>query len=252
MAIIYFIEASNISDTSSSLFDIKTISTSFGKDIDLASGTLSRLIGLDKLKQQVTKAVLVEKGSYDNVPGLGVRLLNTKKDLALASSSLRESLSTYTQLQQQQEPSSIVNVLGKNVYRTVDIDDATSWTKVNDYILSDNFFIDTELVSGTTYYYAITTVYRDSTNSIKETPIIGYQSIVITTDETLSSKVNFDFILVNGANQAKLYWNLPIELALEEQLRSILDIKFTQFASDPRGLRINVKVTNRERDSIQI
>ena len=219
----YFKQYTKIEDTTNQLFDIKTTVSNGKRDLDLSpTGALQRIVGLDKLIQQVTKALLVKKGTYITVPKLGLSISSGQGiDEALITSSLVESLTIFAQQQQQRKRLSGTTVLGKNIYRTVDINNVDSWEKINGYIVSDNTFTDLNAIVGNTYYYAITSVYKDTTNNTKETPIIISQSTVVTVDETLSAKVSNDFILVNGSGDIVLYWNITKELNDEEQLRRI-------------------------------
>ena len=250
----YFEQDTKIVDTTDQLFDIKTILSNGKRDLDLSpTGSLQRIVGLDKLIQQVTKALLVKKGTYINAPKLGLSISSGQGiDEALITSSLIESLTTFAQQQQQRKRLSGITILGKNIYRTVDINNADSWEKLNDYIISDNTFTDQNVIVGNTYYYSLTSVYRDTTNNTKETPIINSQSTVATVDETLSAQVNNDFILVNDSSEISLYWNIIKELNNEEQLRSIYDVKVTRDIGDPRGIKIYVSVTNVSLDKSQI
>ena len=242
----YFKQNTKIEKTTDQLFDIKTSISNGKRDLDLSpTGSLQRIIGLDKLVQQVTKALLVKKGTYITVPKLGLSISSGQGiDEALITSSLVESLTIFAQQQQQRKRLAGTTILGKNIYRTVDINNSDSWEKLNDYIISDNTFTDLNVIVGNTYYYAITSVYTDTTNNTKETPIITSQSTVATVDETLSAQVNNSFILVNGSSDIALYWNITKELNSEEQLRSIYDVKVTRDIGDPRGIKIYVSVTN--------
>lgn len=250
----YFKQDTKITNTIDQLFDIKTTLSNGKRDLDLSpTGSLQRIVGLDKLVQQVTKALLVKKGTYITVPKLGLSISSGQGiDVALITSSLVESLTTFAQQQQQRKRLSGVTVLGKNVYRTVDINNPNSWEKLNDYIISDNTFTDQNVIVGNTYYYSLTSIYKDTTNNTKETPIITSQSATTTVDETLSAQVSNDFILVNGSGDITLYWNIAKELNSEEQLRSIYDVKITRDIGDPRGIKIYVSVTNVSLDEPQI
>lgn len=253
MAILYYKKDTKITDTASIFFDIKSKSSTIRKDLDFSvNGLLQRVVGIDKLKQQTEKMLLARKGSYTSAIDLGTSPSTSKKDLANVTNSIVKSLTTYSKLQQQKKNILENDTLGKNVYRTVDINDSESWVKINDFILSRNTFIDSDLLVGTTYHYAITTVFRDTTNKMKETSITNSQSVTISSDETLSSEVNSDFILLNGAQRALLYWNLPIKLNEEEQLRSIINVNAAPFGSDPRGLSLDVSISNLELTSAQI
>ena len=251
---IYFKQHTDIKNTTGQLFDIKTIVSNGKRDLDLSpTGSLQRIVGLDKLVQQVTKALLVKKGTYITVPKLGLSISSGQGiDSALITSALVESLTAFSRQQQQRKTLSGTTILGKNIYRTVDINNSESWEKINDYIVSDNTFTDLNAVVGNTYYYALTSVYRDTTNKTKETSIVNSQSTIITADETLSAKVNNDFILINGNGDATLYWNITNQLNSEEQLRSIYDVKVTRNVGDPRGIKIYVSVTNVSLDKLQI
>ena len=250
----YFKQHTDIVNTTDQLFDIKTTVSNGKRDLDLSpTGALQRIVGLDKLIQQVTKALLVKKGTYITVPKLGLSISSGQGiDSALITSSLVESLTTFAQQQQQRKRLAGTTILGKNIYRTVDINNVDSWEKINSYIVSDNTFTDLTAITGNIYYYAITSVYRDTTNKTKETPIITSQSTTITVDETLSTQVSNDFILVNGSGDVALYWNIAKELNSEEQLRSIFDVKVVRNISDPRGIKIYVSVTNVNLDKPQI
>ena len=250
----YFKQNTKIGNTTNQLFDVKTTTSNGKRDLDLSpTGSLQRIIGLDKLVQQVTKALLVKKGTYITTPKLGLSVSSGHGiDEALITSALVESLTTFAQQQQQRKQLTGATILGKNIYRTVDINNADSWVKVNSYIVSDNTFTDIGTVIGNTYYYALTSVYRDTTNNTKETPIITSQSTEITVDETLNAQVNNDFILVNGSGDVALHWNIGKDLNSEEQLRSIYDVKVTRDVGDPLGIKIYVSVTNVSLDKLQI
>ena len=250
----YFKQDTKIDKTTNQLFDIKTSISNGKRDLDLSpTGSLQRIIGLDKLVQQVTKALLVKKGTYLTVPKLGLSISSGQGiDEALITSSLVESLTIFAQQQQQRKRLSGTTILGRNIYRTVDINNSDSWEKLNDYIVSDNTFTDLNVIVGNPYYYALTSVYTDTTNNTKETPIITSQSTVATVDETLGAQVSNDFILVNGNSNIALYWNITKELNSEEQLRSIYDVKVTRDIGDPRGIKIYVSVTNVSLNESQI
>ena len=250
----YFKKDTKIIDTTNQLFDIKTTVSNGKRDLDLSpTGALQRIVGLDKLVQQVTKALLVKKGTYSTAPKLGISISSGKGiDEALITSALIESLTAFSQQQQQRKRVAGTTILGKNIYRTVDINNVDSWEKVNSYIVSDNTFTDTGVIVGNTYHYALTSVYKDTSNTTKETPIITSQSTEVTVDETLSAQVNSSFILVNGSSDVVLYWNISKEINKEEQLRSIYDVKVTRDVGDPRGIKIYVSVTNVNIDKLQI
>ena len=254
MAINYYTENTKLDKISTRLFDIKSKSTSYGKDIDLNSlGALDRIVGLDKLQQQTEKSLLLKKGSYSNNKLLGTDLLDgTRKDTVFINKDVKDSLSTYASIQQGQKTSSLVNILGRNVYRTVDIDDINAWIKLNDYVIPINEFSDTDININTTYYYSTTTVYRDTSNRIKESQITMYQSVIVSSEDTMNALIDSNFILVAGSQQVTLYWNLSVEMAMEEQLRSILSVRTTPLPGDPRGVQVSVRVTNRELTESQI
>lgn len=250
----YFKQRTKLVDTTDELFDIKTTTSNGKRDLGLSpTGSLQRIVGLDKLIQQVTKALLVKKGTYITAPKLGMSTSSGQGiDAALITSSLVESLTVFAQQQQQRKRLTGTTILGKNIYRTVDINNIDSWEKINGYIVSDNTFTDITAITGNRYFYALTSVYRDTTNNTKETPIITSHSTVITVDETLSAQVNNDFILVNGSGDVALYWHATKELNNEEQLRSIYDVKVTKNIGDPRGLKVYASVTNVNLDKLQI
>jgi len=249
---IYYTNNSKLIPDGTQLFDSKSIKTGYGYDIDInSSGAISRLIGLDKLEQQVQKAVIVKKGSYPTAKSLGSNIINaTIKDKIFLNAEIRETLATYAKLQQQTS-TSFLKVLGKNIYRTMDITDASSWRKINSHIISSNTYTDSNLIPSIFYYYAVTTVYRDTLGNTSETNIDKYENIIASTVNSLQAKVNDTFVLVSGNKSAILYWSIPVKLNEEEQLRSIIDIILTQFG-DPRGLNIKIKVTNKSMTQSQI
>ena len=247
----YSITDSKLDNINDRRFDIKTKSTVFGKDLDLSTSKLGRLIGIDKLIQQATKSVLVKKRTYTEAKLLGVPAFKDS-DKTVLSSSITESLATYANLQKLQSSTALVFILGKNVYRTKDISDPNSWEKINKFVLTSNTYVDEDVTVGTTYYYSLVTVFTDSTNNTKETPVINSLSTLITSNSTLNTAVGEDFIVVNDASKAVLYWNLPAGLSSEEQLRSLLEIRSVTFASDPRGLAILLKLSNKDLTQSQI
>lgn len=254
MATNYSITYSKLDNLPSRKFDIKTKRTKFKKDIDLGPfGTLSRVVGLDKLSQQASKSVILNKGTYTTNESLGTALISNKnKNTVFVTADIQNSLSTYAKIQQRQVTSNITEVLGRNIYRSIDNTNINGWEKVNGQVLSANTYTDIELSTEIIYYYAMTTVYKDTSNSTKETQISSYLTVDIPVDNTMNAGVSQDFIIIFGSREASLYWNLPVALSKEEQLRSILDIKLNTLSSDPRALRIDVKITNRELTTSQI
>lgn len=254
MSINYSITLSKLDNLPSRKFDIKTKPTKFKKDIDLGPfGTLSRIIGLDKLGQQASKSVILNKGTYPTNDALGTALISNKnKNTIFITSDIQNSLSTYAKIQQRQVTSNITEILGKNIYRSIDKTNIDGWEKVNDQVLSANTYTDLDLSTDIIYYYAMTTIYRDTSTSTKETQISNYLTVDIPADNTMNAAVSSDFIIIFGSREASLYWNLPVELSKEEQLRSILDIKLNKLSNDPRDLRIDIKITNRELTQRQI
>ena len=247
----YTITDSKLDNVDDRRFDIKTKTTVFGKDIALSNNKTTRIIGIDKLKQQTEKNILVKKRTYDEAKTLGVPTFSSK-DKAVISTGIIESLSTYANLQKLQTTASLVSILGKNIYRTIDINDPESWEKLNKFILTDNTYTDEDVVVGTTYYYSLVTVFTDATNNTKETPIINSLSTLIEGNRTLNTAVGDDFIIVNDTSKAVLYWNLPVGLSSEEQLRSILEVKIVNFSNDPRGFAILLKLSNQDLTQSQI
>lgn len=254
MAINYNIKDTRLDKITTRKFDIKTKTTVFGKDLALNSiGSLDRIIGLDKMKQQTEKAILLQKGTYTTATSLGTALLSVgTKDKIFLASDIKKSLSEYAAIQQQQAKSINTNLLGINIYKTVDIKDETSWLKINTNVIPTNTYEDTDVLPNVLYYYAITTVYRDTTNRIKETQISTYKDTIITPYNELAASIDSDFIIINGTASNILYWNLPVELTPEEQLRSILSIKTTDAGADPREVSVSVKLTNREVTQVQV
>ena len=247
----YNIDNSQLDNINDRRFDIKTKSTVYGKDLDLSNNKISRVIGIDKLIQQSEKSVLVAKGTYSEAKLLGTPTF-ANNDPTIISNGVVESLSIYANLQKLQETSSVVSVIGKNIYRTLDINDPDSWRKLNKFILTDNTYTDVDVVVGTTYYYSLVTVFVDSVNNTKETPIINSLSNTVESDQTLNTSVGADFIVVSDSNSSVLYWNIPVGLSSEEQLRSILEVRSVKFSSDPRGLAIKIKLSNKELTQGQI
>jgi hypothetical protein len=254
MSVNYYIKNSVINKVDTRLFDIRSTSTRYGKDLELnVLGTVDRIVGLDKLQQQTEKVVLLSKGTYSGNPLLGTDLLNsTRKDTMAINSDIRDSLSSYAAIQQGKKDISTLNILGRNIYRTVDIEDTGAWKKLNDHIITINEFSDNTPRIDTFYYYGITTVYRDTSNRTKETQIISYKSASVSNEDTMNAKVDEDFILISGNNKVTLYWNLPIDMTYEEQLRSIVSIRTTKSPSDPRKLTADIKLSNRDLTESQI
>jgi len=253
MSINYYIKNSTVDKVGTRLFDIKSASTGYGKDIDLnVMGSVDRIVGLDKLQQQTEKIILVKKGTYPGDSSLGTNLSRGVDDSLSLNSDIKDSLAAYANIQQRQKDTSLLNILGKNVYRTVDIEDPYSWKKINEHITTTNEFFDADIITGTQYYYGLTTAFRDTSNSVKESQIESYKSISVSAENTMSAKIDSDFILVAGSRTVTLYWNLPIGLTYEEQLRSILGVTTTKSISEPRRVRIDIKLTNRDLTESQI
>lgn len=254
MSIYFKTDKTNLNINNTYLFDIAVKSTGYGRDIDInSSGGVSRVIGLDKLSQQVQKAVLVKKASYSSLTTFGTALNGmTTKDVSSIDSDIKGTLATYAGLQQQQRNTSSVELLGRNIYRTTDINDATSWRKLNSQIVTKGSYIDNNLPNGATYYYATTTVYRDYLNKIVESNIKVYSRAAITNLNSQKSEVKADFILINSANKVTLYWMTPVELTQEEQLRSLLGVTTTKSYGDPRRIKIDLKLTNRNLTTTQL
>ena len=254
MSIHYYTKDTKLNVDDTHLFDIKSKKTTFGRDLDFNHiGTTNRIIGLDKLEQQAEKSVLVRKDSYSAARNLGTSLFKGfAKDRALLSSEIRDSLTTFANLQQQQRTSSTVKILGKNIYRTIDILDATSWKKINSHIISDNFYTDKNLISGTFYNYSVTEVYQDQYGRTTETKIDKVEYTLATATATLEAKVNDMFVLINNGKGALLYWNTPIEMVMEEQLRSIIGVTVSTNFSDPRGVFVNIRLSNRTLTQTQL
>lgn len=236
------------------LFDLAVKSTGYGRDIDInSSGGVSRVIGLDKLVQQVQKTVLVRKAFYPSLTSFGTALSGmTTKDVSSIDSDIKSTLSTYARLQQQQHNNTSVEILGRNIYRTTNINDSTSWKKLNSQIITKGNYIDSNLSSGTTYYYATTTVYKDYLNRSAESNIKVYSRADVTNLNTQKAEIKTEFILISAANKVTLYWAIPIGLTQEEQLRSVLGISTTKSPSEPRRVRIDIKLTSRDLTTSQI
>lgn len=254
MSVYFKTDKTKLSTNNTYLFDVSVKSTGYGRDIDINSnGGVSRVIGLDKLIQQVQKTVLVKKASYPALSSLGTSLVGmTSKDVSSIDSDIKGTLATYAGLQQQQHSSTSVEILGRNVYRTININDSASWTKLNSQIVTKGSYVDSNLTAGTTYYYATTTVYRDYLNKTVESNIKVYSKAEVTNVNTQKAEVKSEFIVLNGANKVTLYWMTPINLTQEEQLRSVLGIKTTKSPSEPRKVRIDIKLTNRDLTTAQL
>lgn len=254
MSIYFKTDKTKLNINNNYLFDVSTKSTGYGRDLDINSnGGISRVIGLDKLIQQVQKTVLVKKASYPSLSSFGTALSGmTTKDVSSIDSDIKGTLATYAGLQQQQHSSTSVEIIGRNVYRTIDINDSASWIKLNSQIVTKGSYLDSNLATGTTYYYATTTVYRDYLNRTVESNIKVYSRVNITNVNTQSAEVKSEFVLINGANKVTLYWMVPIGLTQEEQLRSVLGISTTKSPGEPRRVRIDIKLTNRNLTATQL
>lgn len=255
MATAYYTKDTKLNIADKHLFDIKTKRSSFGKDIDVNySGDLSRVIGLDKLEQQVEKAILVKKNTYATAKNLGTSLVigSFVKDKSTITAEVRDALIIYSNLQQQQRTTNTVKLIGKNIYRTIDILDPNSWEKINTHIISDNTYADTNLIPDTYYNYAVTDVFQDLFGKTIETKIDKTEYVLAANVSTLKAKVNDSFVLIENGKSAILYWNLIQDLTMEEQLRSIINIAVSSGLGDPRSVNVNLKLSNRELTQTQI
>ena len=244
MAVAYFIKDTKLTTTDKHLFDAKTITTSYGRDLYVnSSGTINRIIGLDKLEQQVEKSVLIKKKTYTQAPLLGTNL--GQSNAALIDFDIKESLSQLATLQQQQRSYNTLTILGRNIYRSRDASNVDYWVRINSHIISGNSFIDKDLITGTTYSYAVTNVYQDTLSRTTESKIDKFEDITVSDMDTMSAFVNDSFIVVSGNNKVTLYWNMPVEMSTEEQLRSIISVNSSKLG-DPRSLKVSIKVTNRK------
>lgn len=250
MAVAYFTKDTKLKTTDKHLFDVKTIATSYGRDLYVnSSGTINRIIGLDKLEQQVEKSVLIKKKTYTQAPLLGTNL--EQSNPALVDFDIKESLAQLATLQQQQRSTNSFTILGRNIYRSRDSSNVDYWVKINSHIVSSNSFIDKDLTTGTTYSYATTNVYQDTLGRTTESKIDEFENVIVSEINTMSAIVNDSFIIVSSNNKVTLYWNLPIEMSTEEQLRSIISVNSSKLG-DPRSLKVSIKVTNRNLTQAQI
>lgn len=251
MSVYYYTEHTNLDTNNPNLFDIKTKKTNYGRDLDLNSAnTISRIVGLDKLVQQTEKIVFLNTDTYESAPDLGVDLFK-QSNTTILNYSISKAFNQYASLQQQQQTQSNFLILGRNIYRSRDISNIEYWEKINKNIISSNKYIDSGLITDTEYFYATTKVYKDSLGNTRETKIEILDNVIATSDNTLSAKINDDFVFISDANSVILYWDIPIPLNLEEQLRSIVSINSFKLG-DPRALQVNIKLSNRELTQAQV
>jgi hypothetical protein len=184
------------------------------------------------------------KGTYSDVL-IGTDLTNLKvagkSDFSLKSDILL-SLTEYSSLQ---SANSVVDktIIGRNIYRTRTPDITTSWTKINKYLVSNNFYYDGNLNAGAIYYYSLTQV-KNVNGSPVESGIGTTVKIKIPTSDSLNAQITGDFIVVPKNKSVTLYWKTGIFYQKEEVLRSVTKILTWFDAGDPRSLNIVLELTN--------
>lgn len=236
-----------------SLFDLDVVPTGNSRfDINLSPmGQVPRVIGIDKLANHVRKYILVLKGSYsDGIIGTQVNnpVVAGKTEYSLKSDILT-SLSEYSRLQAVNSQID-TSILGWNVFRTKTPDIASSWIKVNKYLLANNFFFDSGLHPNETYYYSLVTVTNINGKPVSSA-IGAYSSVTIPTTDTLNAIISNDFIIIPKYKTVTLYWKIGIAYQTEEVLRSITNVLTWYDAGDPRALNIYLSLTNLDQQSTQ-
>ncbi len=237
-----------------SLFDFDVIPTLNSRfDINLSpQGQIPRVIGIDKLANQVRKYILVLKGTYsDNVIGTQVNnpVTSGKSEYSLKS-DIVTSLTEYSRLQ---SANSVIDktIVGWDIYRTKTPDISSSWVKVNRYLLANNFYFDSGLHPNETYYYSLVT-----TKNVGGKPVSGsigsYQAVTIPTTDTLNAVVSGDFIIIPKYKSVTLYWKIGVSYQAEEVLRSITNILTWYDPGDPRSVNIYLSLTNLNQQTLQV
>jgi hypothetical protein len=229
-----------------SLFDLRTVPTLNSRfDLDISpSGQLPRVIGISKLAQHVTKFILVLKGTYSD-PLIGTQANNPvaagKSEYSLKSDIL-SSLTEYSRLQASNSKID-TDILGWDIFRTKTPDIASSWAKVNKYLLANNFYYDSGLHPNETYYYSLVPV--KNVNGKPASGSIGsYVPVTIPTSDTLNAVISDNFIIVPKYKSATLYWKVGVPYQSEEVLRSITNILTFYDPGDPRALSIYLSLTS--------
>lgn len=237
-----------------SLFDFDVIPTGNSRmDINLSpQGQIPRVIGIDKLANQVRKYILVLKGTYsDNLIGTQA---NNPVTAGKSEYSLKaDILSSLTEYSQLQASNSQINtdILGWDIFRTKTPDVSSSWVKVNKYLLANNFYFDSGLHPNETYYYSLVTV-----KNVNGKPVSGsigsYQPVTIPTTDTLDAVISNDFIIVPKYKSVTLYWKVGVAYQSEEVLRSITNILTFYDPGDPRSLNIYLSLTNLNKSQLTV
>jgi hypothetical protein len=249
----YNTENSKIEDKDASLFDIKTIKTTYGRDLDVnIFGSTSRIIGLDKLIQQVEKSLAVYKGKYSEAPSFGLTLNNQSRSIPAISTDIKESLNSYRGIQQENDTTITRTILGKNIYRSTDLNESSYWKKLNTNLITSNTYTDDELIIGSIYFYAITDVYVNSMGETKETDIVEFVEVEIPQDSTQDVVFSNTFFLTYLDKSVRLFWNLPVEMDPEEKLNTVSRTKVTLPKHEPRSIFVELKLANENVDEVQL
>lgn len=232
------------------LFDFQTES-SINNKFDLIinpQGQLNRVIGMDKLAQQILKYMLVLKGTYQN-DLIGTDINNpvlARKNEHSLKTDIINSLSEYSKYQV--ENSKIeTDILGWNIWRTQYPEDNDSWKKVNKYLIVNNFYYDEkDLNANEVYYYNVERI-RNVNNRPVSDGLGTYLGVEIPVEDTLNAIVGNSFIVVPVYNAVTLYWKKGISYYREEMLRSVTKLTARFLPGEPRNLMIYAELTNLEK-----
>lgn len=229
-----------------SLFDVQTYLTENNKS-DLVmnpQGQLNRLIGIDKLAQQILKFILVKKNTYSD-PVIGTDLTNnraTRSDSTLRA-DIMNSLSEYSKLQVSNSTFD-TSIIGWNLYRTTTPNVANSWAKINNYLLSNSSYFDGNLDTGIIYYYNLVQVTSLSTQAPTFTNLGTYTAVTIPESNTENAVIGTNLIIVPHYRSASLFWLKNIYYQKEEVLSNIEKLQTWFSAGEPREFNIYLQITN--------
>ncbi len=133
-------------------------------DIDVQSPTLMNVMVAVAWNAEPGKRNVVVKGGGHHAVGENMftilDVLHVPKPTGLTASSGATSIFL------KWDPSTLVQVAGYNVYRSMS-DDGNSWTKLNHKLLTEASFEDDDVIPGATYYYAVTVVSNEGEESAK-------------------------------------------------------------------------------------
>lgn len=228
-----------------SLFDIQTKSGITNK-YDLIinpQGQLNRIIGIDKLTQHVLKYIFVKKGSYLNSNiGTSVNQISSRRGSDSIRGEILTSLTEYSRYQSEL-PTVKSNTIGWDIYKTMTPDVVDSWKKVNKYTLGNNFYYDSNVLVGDTYYYSVVKVYNVQGKPVSDRVGIGVE-VIIPDSNTLNAIVTDDFVIVPKYKAVTLYWKRDVLVQQEERLRGLTSLLVWTPVGEPRSLSIYLQATN--------